>query len=156
MSTVYVPALTLPALVATFTNPVVALAGTVKINCVVDELVMVAGVPLTVIVLLTAVALNPVPTIVTLDPMFPCEGVILDTVTLPLPVVVGVNTITGSSCVLLFVLPCVRPMIKSIVSPAETSCVNAYGYDVDTDIACAPKMLVELYCTAKVPPAGFS
>jgi hypothetical protein len=94
-STVYVPAVPLPALVAIFTKPVVAPTGTVKTNCVVLALVTVAGTPFTVTVLLTAVELNPVPTIVTLDPMFPCEGVILDTVTLPLPVVVGVNTITG-------------------------------------------------------------
>jgi len=93
--TVKVPALVPPVLVDTFTSPVVAVVGTVNTSCVVLALVMVAGTPFTVMVLLIAVALNPVPTIVTLDPMFPCEGVILDTVTLPLPVVVGVNTITG-------------------------------------------------------------
>lgn len=157
LSTVYVPALTLPALVVTFTNPVVALAGTVKINCVVDELVMVAGVPLTVIVLLTAVALNPVPTIVTLDPIFPWTGDMLDTVTPPLPPVdVGVKIITGFNCVLSFVVLEVPLILKSMTSPATTANPDAeYGYDVDGDMACE-KSVVEFSTTVKVPLAGVS
>lgn len=120
-STVYVPALALPALVETFTSPVVAPDGTVKINCVVEALVMVAGTPLTVIVLLIAVPLNPVPTMVTLDPIFPCAGDILETVTPPPPVEVGVNTITGSNRELLLVPPATGERIKSMVSPADTA-----------------------------------
>ena len=69
-----VPALALPVLVDTLTSPVVAVVGTVNTNCVVLALVMVAGTPFTVMVLLIAVALNPVPTIVTLDPIVPLEG----------------------------------------------------------------------------------
>ena len=70
-----------PVLVDTLTSPVVAVVGTVNTSCVVLALVMVAGTPLTVMVLLIAVALNPVPTIVTLDPTVPLEGVMLEIVT---------------------------------------------------------------------------
>ena len=119
-----VPALALPPLVDTFTSPVVAVAGTVNTSCVVLALVMAAGTPLTVMVLLIAVALNPVPTIVTLDPMFPLEGDMLEIVTVLPPLVVGVNTITGFSCVLSLVDEDVPLMTKSIVSPAATACVS--------------------------------
>lgn len=135
LSTVYVPALPLPALVDTFTNPVVAPVGTVNTICVLDALVTVAATPFTVTVLLIAVGLNPVPTIVTLDPVFPCEGAILDTVTPPLPPLdVGVYTITGLSWVLSFVAADVPVMMKSITSPLETACVNEYGYDTPYDM----------------------
>jgi hypothetical protein len=101
----------------------------VNTNCVVLALVIVAGTPLTAMALLTAVALNPVPTIVTLDPMFPLVGVMLEMVTVLPPLVVGVNTITGFNCVLSFVAALVPLITKSIVSPAATACVNEYGYD---------------------------
>jgi hypothetical protein len=47
-----------------------------------------------------------------------------------------------------------RVRIKSIVSPLATVCpVMAYGYDVDTAIACV-KRVVELHLMVKVAPAG--
>jgi len=140
--TVKVPALALPALVDTFTSPVVAVVGTVNTNCVVLALVMVAGTPFTVMMLLIAVALNPVPTIVTLDPIVPLEGVMLEIVTVLPPLVVGVNTITGSSCVLSFVARLDPSIIKSITSPAATACVNEYGYDTPYVIVCGPNFAV--------------
>lgn len=140
--TVKVPALALPVLVDTFTRPVVAVVGTVNTNCVVLALVMVAGTPFTVMVLLIAVALNPVPTIVTLDPIVPLEGVMLEIVTVLPPLVVGVNTITGSSCVLSFVARLDPSIIKSITSPAATACVNEYGYDTPYVIVCGPNFAV--------------
>lgn len=140
--TVKVPALALPVLVDTFTRPVVAVVGTVNTSCVVLALVMVAGTPFTVMVLLIAVALNPVPTIVTLDPTVPLEGVMLEIVTVLPPLVVGVNTITGSSCVLSFVDADAPLMTKSIVSPAATACVKEYGYDTPYVIVCGPNFAV--------------
>ena len=137
-----VPALALPVLVDTLTSPVVAVVGTVNTNCVVLALVMVAGTPFTVMVLLIAVALNPVPTIVTLDPIVPLEGVMLEIVTVLPPLVVGVNTITGSSCVLSFVARLDPSIIKSITSPAATACVNEYGYDTPYVIVCGPNFAV--------------
>ena len=137
-----VPALALPPLVDTFTSPVVAVAGTVNTSCVVDALVMVAGTPFTVMVLLIAVALNPVPTIVTLDPMFPLEGDMLEIVTVLPPLVVGVNTITGFNWVLSLVEEDVPLMTKSIVSPAATACVNEYGYDTPYVMVCGPNFAV--------------
>ena len=140
--TVKVPALALPVLVDTLTSPVVAVVGTVNTNCVVLALVMVAGTPFTVMVLLIAVALNPVPTIVTLDPIVPLEGVMLEIVTVLPPLVVGVNTITGSSCVLSVVARLDPSIIKSITSPAATACVNEYGYDTPYVIVCGPNFAV--------------
>jgi len=140
--TVKVPALALPVLVDTLTSPVVAVVGTVNTNCVVLALVMVANTPFTIIILLIAVALNPVPTIVTLDPTVPLEGVMLEIVTVLPPLVVGVNTITGSSCVLSFVARLDPSIIKSITSPAATACVNEYGYDTPYVIVCGPNFAV--------------
>ena len=140
--TVKVPALALPVLVDTLTSPVVAVVGTVNTNCVVLALVMVANTPFTIIILLIAVALNPVPTIVTLDPTVPLEGVMLEIVTVLPPLVVGVNTITGSSCVLSFVTRLDPSIIKSITSPAATACVNEYGYDTPYVIVCGPNFAV--------------
>ena len=137
-----VPALALPVLVDTLTSPVVAVVGTVNTNCVVLALVMVANTPFTIIILLIAVALNPVPTIVTLDPTVPLEGVMLEIVTVLPPLVVGVNTITGSSCVLSFVARLDPSIIKSITSPAATACVNEYGYDTPYVIVCGPNFAV--------------
>ena len=152
LSTVNVPALPLPALVVMVTRPV-EVFGTVKMSCVVDALVTVAATPLTVMVLFTAVALNPVPTTVTLEPISPCEGVMLETVTDPLPVVTGVNTITGFNWVLLFVPTVSRVRIKSTASPFATENEREYGYDVDTNIACVNNV-VEFSLMVNVAPAG--
>ena len=140
--TVKVPALALPVLVDTFTSPVVAVVGTVNTNCVVLALVMVAGTPFTVMVLLIAVALNPVPTIVTLDPIVPLEGVMLEIVTVLPPLVVGVKTITGFNCVLSFVTVLVPSITKSMVSPDATACVNEYGYDTPYVMVWGPNFTV--------------
>jgi hypothetical protein len=77
-------------------------------------------------------------------------------VTLPPPVVVGVNTITGFNCVLSFVVLEVPLILKSMTSPATTANPDAeYGYDVDGDMACE-KSVVEFSATVKVPLAGVS
>ena len=60
---------------------------------------------------------------------------------LPL-LVVGVNTITGLSCVLSFVEADDPLMTKSTVSPAATACVKEYGYDTLYVIVCGPNFAV--------------
>ena len=136
-----VPALALPVLVDTFTRSGGGGGGYCKYQLRGTGTGMVAGTPFTVMVLLIAVALNPVPTIVTLDPTVPLEGVMLEIVTVLPPLVVGVNTITGSSCVLSFV-DADDPHDKINRIPAATACVKEYGYDTPYVIVCGPNFAV--------------
>ena len=135
------PALALPVLVDTFTRPVVAVVGTVNTSCVVLALVMVAGTPFTVMVLLIAVALNPVPTIVTLDPTVPLEGVMLE-INGAAPRSWGVNTITGSSCVCRSWRQMTHHDKNQSYPLLPPPVVKEYGYDTSYVIVCGPNFAV--------------
>ena len=154
--TVNVLPVTLPVLVVIITAPVVAACGTVNTSCVGDALVTVANVPLTVTMLFAMVPLKFAPTTVTDVPRVPLVGVKDEMVGANGLLLAVVNTITGSSWVLLLVDEDVPVMTKSITSPVLTDWFNEYGYDVDTDMTCENSDVLELYVTENVPNAGFT